>query len=222
MALPNAAYRWRGDWVNGDNYYDYDTVRSPLDGQAYVLDNGYQLAPSVLDPSVDPLWKQLTTTPTGFFSPSFAEFVSNTSQNLPANTQTVLTYDAKNLGTADIVPTGGVFPASSVTINTTGIYRAIFSVQIDKFGGGGADEFQFWFQLNGVNVPNTNSQTHTTQQVDLVMTIESFLSIASGQRLGVVGYTPVGAVQDRILAQPVDATHPVSIPSIILNIQRIA
>lgn len=191
----------------GDYVYD-------LSGDYY-----YAVADNFNDPPPSASWVLVTT---GTFAPSYGEFASSTSQPLPAATQTQLTFDAKNLGTPDIIPFGGVFPSAAVQINTTGVYRAIFSVQIDKFGGGGDNEFQFWFQINGVNVPNTNSQLHTTQQIDQIMTIESFFSMTAGQRLGVVGYTPVGSVQDRILAQAVDATHPVSIPSIILNVQRIA
>lgn len=88
--------------------------------------------------------------------------------------------------------------------------------------GGGIDEFQFYFSLNGNPVANSNSQTHTTQQVDLIITIESFFTITAGDRIGVVGYTPLGAMNCEILAQPISPTHPVAIPSIILNVQRIA
>ena len=77
MALPNTAYRWRGDWVNGDDYYNYDVARSPITNLAYVLDNGNQLVPSVTDPSADANWKLIPQgggggggTPTYLISPS--------------------------------------------------------------------------------------------------------------------------------------------------------
>ena len=159
---------------------------------------------------------------TGTFGvPSYGEFVSNTTQLLPATIQTLLTLDAKNLGTPDVV-SATPFPTTAVRVQTTGVYRAIVSAQLEKLGGGGTNEIQLWWAVNGLNQPNTNSKVDVNQNINLVMTIESVFSLTAGDTLGLVGYTPVGSVQCAVVAIPVNANHPVAVPSIILDIQRIA
>lgn len=58
MPVPINLLRWRGTWVNGTIYNNYDVVLSPANGGAYVLNNGNSLV-SVVDPSLDPLWVAL-------------------------------------------------------------------------------------------------------------------------------------------------------------------
>ena len=189
----------------------------------YVYDGStnyyYAIANNRNDPPPSPSWALVQTGTFG--TPSYGEFVSNTTQLLPATAQTLLTLDAKNLGTPDVILTGPA-PTPSVRVNTTGVYRVVYSAQLEKLGGGGTDEIQLWFAVNGVNVPNTNSKVDISQQTNLVMTVESFFSLNAGDTIGLVGYTPVGAVQCAVVAIPVDANHPVAVPSIILNVQRIA
>lgn len=187
----------------GDYVYD-------LSGDYY-----YAVADNFNDPPPSASWVLVTT---GTFAPSYGEFVSNTTQLLPATIQTPITFSAKNIGTPDVV----LAAPTTIRVNTTGVYRAIFSAQLEKTGGGGTDEIQMWYAINGVNVPNTNSKVDISQQTNLVMTIESVFSLTAGQTLGVVGYTPLGAVQCAVVAIPVDPNHPVAIPSIILDVQRIA
>ena len=56
MSLPTALLKWRGVWVNGGTYNNYDVAQSPLTGLDYVLVNGNVLSPSVVDPSVGAPW----------------------------------------------------------------------------------------------------------------------------------------------------------------------
>jgi len=175
----------------------------------------YAVADNYNDPPPSASWVLVTT---GTFAPSYAEFTSSTTQLLPATIQTPITYNAKTIGTADVV----LASPSTIRTNTTGIYRVLFSAQLEKTGGGGADEIQMWFARNGVNVPATNSKVDITQQTNIVMTIESVFSLNAGDTLGIIGFTPVGAVQCAVVAIPVDPTHPVAIPSIIVDVQRIA
>lgn len=189
----------------------------------YVSDGSatsyYAIADNHASPPPSAPWALVQTGTFGV--PSYGEFISNTTQLLPQTIQTPLTLDAKTLGTPDVVDSTP-FPTTAVRVNTTGVYRVIFSAQLEKTGGGGTDEIQMWFQKNGVNVPNTNSKVDISQQTNLVMTIESVFSLTAGDTLGLVGYTPAGASQCAVVAIPVDGDHPVSVPSLIVDIQRIA
>lgn len=194
-------------YVVGDYVYDGSNT-----SYIAVADNHNSPPPSAP-------WALVSTT--GGFAPSYGEFISNTSQSLPQTAQTLLTLDATTIGTPDIVP-AGAFPTTAVRVNTTGVYRVIFSAQLEKTGGGGTDEIQMWFAVNGVNVPNTNSKVDITQQTNLVLTIESVFSLTAGDSVGLVGYTPAGASLCAVVAIPVDGDHPVAVPSLIVDIQRIA
>jgi hypothetical protein len=219
MALPNTAYRWRGLWVNGDNYYNYDAAQSPITSYTYVLDNGNSLAPSVLDPSADARWKLLSVPPS--FPPAHGGFISTISQTLTAATPLYMVYDTttSSLGCSLVLGTGGAL--SAIQVANTGVYQITFSIQWDKFGGGGTDNVQAWFAINGTAVPSSNSEIDITQQINQVTTVDIILTLLAGDKLEIVGYTPAGT-QVRALAQVIDATHPVAIPSIITSITRIS
>jgi hypothetical protein len=201
MSIANwnpTAYYLVGDYVYDGSGDDYFAVANNHD-----------------DPPPSASWVLVTT---GTFSPSYAEIVSNTTIPLPATFQTTITFSAKNIGTPDVTLPN----PSNIRVGTTGVYRVIFSAQLEKTMGGGTDEIQMWFTINGNNVPNSNSKVDLTQQINAVMTIESIFSLTAGDTIGLRGYTPATAVSCFVVAIPVDANHPVSIPSVIVDVQRIA
>ena len=215
MALPNTIYRWRGLWVNGADYSNYDTVRSPADGQPYVLDNGNVLAPSIVDPSLDPLWK-LITTATAPFTPVFGSFSSTVTQPFAVNPLfTPIEYD-----TADIPPqgVGCIFPSPVIDIQTTGVYKVLTSIQMNSTGGG-TRTADMWVSVNGVAVPNSATQIAINQNQEVVMTVEWFLALNATDRVAVNATAVVAGPE----ALAVPAAPPVpAIPSIITTITRIA
>lgn len=179
-----------------------------------VAGSGISLTPSGINTSI-------TIGATGVVPISHGGFLSTISQNLTAATPLFMTYDTTTsaIGVALVVGTGGGLSAIQVT--NTGVYQITFSVQWDKFGGGGTDNVQVWFAVNGTPVPFSNSEIDITQQINQVTCVDIILSLNAGDKVEIVGYTPAGT-QVRALAQPINVTHPVAIPSIITNITRIA
>ena len=220
MSIPVNLFKWRGTWVNGGTYNNYDVVQSPLTFLDYVLDNGNVLSPSVADPSLGLPWKVLNPPPVTV-PVSHGGFISTISQSLAAATPRYMTYDTTTsaIGCALVVGTGGGL--SAIQVANTGVYQITISVQWDKFGGGGTDNVQVWFAINGTPVPWSNSEIDITQQINQVTAVDIILSMNAGDKLEVVGYTPAGT-QVRALANPIDPTHPVAIPSIITDVLRIA
>lgn len=196
-------------YLIGDEVYYPNTSSQTFVAQS----NNYNITPL----PATPVW--LAINPTSFV-PYAGSFSSSVSENLPAGVQTPITYNT-TLVSNGVVPVGA-FPTSQLRVLHTGVYKVLFSAQLDKFGGGGTDNFQLWFRLNGTNILASSSEVDTTQQINQVMTVELVLSMNANDIIEVIGYTKVGAVSCRLLANPVDATHPVAIPSIITNIYRVA
>lgn len=165
---------------------------------------------------------------TGVVPISHGGFISTINQVLAngagvgAGVPRYMTYNTTTsaIGCALVVGTGGGL--SAIQVANTGVYQITFSVQWDKFGGGGTDNVQAWFAVNGTNVPWSNSEIDITQQINQVTAVDIILSLNANDKVEIVGYVPVGAVSVQALANPIDATHPVGIPSIITDILRIA
>ena len=217
MALPVAPYRWRGRWVSGSDYFNYDTVQSPLTLLTYVLDNGNQLINSVIDPSASPLWKVLNPL-VGGFTPAFGSFSSTQTQPfaVPPSGPTLLSYN-----TQDLVPQGVacILPSAQLTVAATGVYKVLSSVQMDNTGVGARDG-EVWIAVNGTAVPNSATRIQVNQNTELVMAVEWFLPLSAADTVEIQAAASGGAgVQ--ALAIPAAGYIP-AIPSIITTITRIA
>jgi hypothetical protein len=176
----------------------------------------YAVADNYNSPPPSAPWVLVTT---GTFAPSYAEFTSSTTQPITAMIELPITNDTKTIGTADIVPVGP-FPTSGMRVNTTGVYKLLYSAQMNKSSGGGADDIDIYLRINGTNVPNTATRVALTQQIEQVLTCEYIESLTAGDVVEFVAYTSVG-VSCEILAVPAAPPVP-AIPSIITNIIRIA
>jgi len=148
---------------------------------------------------------------------SYASFYSNTTQVLASGAETLLTYDAKSIGSADI--TIGVFPSSLITVVNGGIYKFLFSIQVDRTGLLTGD-FQAWIRVNGTDVPESNTQVIVNQNIQTLSTCEFIVDIGAGQTIEVVCWS--NSANNQALAVPISPTTPVAIPSIIANIYKLA
>lgn len=168
-----------------------------------------------------PTTTAITVSATGVVPIAHGGFISTINQNLTAATPLYMVYDTTTsaIGCSLVVGTGGGL--SAIRVSNAGVYLINFSVQWDKFGGGGTDNVQAWYAVNGTPVPSSNSEIDITQQINQLTTVDIILSLNAGDKVEIVGYTPAGT-QVRALAEPINATHPVAIPSIITNILRIA
>ena len=162
----------------------------------------------------------------GAFAPAYNSFISNTTQNIVANTQLPITYDiAQFAGTG--VNLVGVAPTSQFSVSQNGVYRIVFSAQMDKNGGGGSDTVEMYLRKNGTNVANTNTQIAIANNTEVVLTISYLETLTTTDVVELIAWTAAG-VNDRLLAVPA-APQPgpppftvPAVPSIICDVQRIA
>ena len=149
-------------------------------------------------------------------------FISTINQPLTAGSKLYMVYDTitSAVDCSLVKGTGGGL--SAIKVASTGVYQITFSVQWDKFGGGGTNNIQAWFEVNGNPIAWSNSEIDITQQINQISTVDIILSLNANDFVEIVGFTPIGSVSIRALANPIDPTHPVAIPSIITDILRIA
>ena len=182
---------------------------------------GISLTPSVANTSITISTNNVVPISHGGFISTINQVLVN-GAGVGAGVPKYMVYNTTTsaIGCALVVGTAGGL--SAIQVSNTGVYLINFSVQWDKFGGGGTNNVQAWYAVNGVNVPASNSEIDITQQINQLTTVDIILSLNSGDKVEIVGYAPVGSVSIQALANPIDATHPVAIPSIITNILRIA
>ena len=149
---------------------------------------------------------------------SYASFFSSTTQALANGAETILTYDGASINTADINPSTP-YPTGGIVVANAGIYKFLFSIQVDRTGGG-SGVFQAWIRVGGVDVPDSNTQIVVNNNTQTLNTCEFIVSIGAGQAIEVVCWS--NSVGQQALAVPISLTTPVAIPSIISNITRIA
>jgi hypothetical protein len=202
-------------WNPVENYIVGDVVLYNAIAYQAIANSINQLPP--MSPA---FWVIFTGTGGGaLFTPQYNSFFSNTTQNLVAGVELPITYDV-----ASFVGTGvslvGVAPTPQFSVSTSGVYRIVFSAQINKNGGGGADTVDIYLRINGTNVANTGSRSAVANNTEVVQTISFIVSLATTDVVEIVGFTVAG-VNDQFLAIPAAAPVP-AIPSIITDVQRIA
>lgn len=150
------------------------------------------------------------------FAPSYASFYSTAVQPLTTSAETVVTHNGTFVSTPDII----LLTPSTIQINTTGVYKFLYSVQCDKQPGGGTDaDIEIYIRDGGGAFPNSSSRSNITNTTELVATCEYILPFTAGETIQVAAYTTGTNVRFAYYA-PL-GTAPAT-PSIITNIQRIA
>lgn len=147
-----------------------------------------------------------------------ASFTSTATQTVTAaNTPTTLTY------TNTEYTKGGITydVSGNITVPTDGCYEVLSSIQFDK-SGGGVDVVDFWFQVDGVDVPRSATQVVVNgTNGETVGTVSVFLSLTAGQKVSVViasGDVTMAATAFPAITSPY--TRPI-IPSVITNVKMI-
>ena len=178
---------------------------------------GITLTPSGVDTSIT------IGTSTVSFPPSYGSFYSLGIQTLnpvaPAG-ENLVTYGNSFINTPDVVLFGPL-PTPAIQVNTTGIYKFLYSIQADKTSGGASSfPVEVYIKVNGITVPNSSSRTRVTNNTEVVVTCEYILSLAATNTVEVAAYTTaIGLI--RFPSFPPTGTAPAT-PSIISNIYRIA
>jgi Asp-tRNA(Asn)/Glu-tRNA(Gln) amidotransferase C subunit len=152
--------------------------------------------------------------PREFKRARYGQFLDTTTQIAAAiNTPYAITFN-----TTDV--SRGVYlgsPTSRVYVDTEGIYNFLFSIQIDKTSGGTAI-FWVWPRINGVDVPDSNSQVQIQgNNAEQLVTIGYFFELKPNDYVEIM--YAVSDVSVQVEAFPASAFHP-SIPSIILTVSN--
>ena len=157
---------------------------------------------------------QVTPPPREFKRSRYGQFLDTTSQ-IPAaiNTPYAVTFD-----TTDV--SNGVYigsPTSRVYVDERGIYNFLFSIQLDKTTGG-VGLIWIWPRINGVDVPNSNSQLRLQgNNNEQLATIGYFFKLNAGDYVEVMYAVDDVTVQLTSFAS--SAFYP-AVPSIILTVSN--
>lgn len=157
---------------------------------------------------------QMAPPPREFKRARYGQFYDTTTQiAAAANTPYAIKFN-----TTDV--SNGVFlgsPTSRITVDTEGIYNFLFSIQIDKTSGG-TGLFWVWPRINGVDVPDSNSQVRIQgNDAEQLVTIGYFFDLKPNDYVEVMFAVSDTSVQ--VEAFPASAFYP-SIPSIILTVSN--
>ena len=157
---------------------------------------------------------QMSPPPREFKRARFGQFYDTTVQAAGAiNTPQAITFN-----TTDV--SNGVFlgtPTSRIIVDTEGVYNFLFSIQLDKTAGG-AGIFWVWPRINGVDVPDSNSQVRIQgNNAEQLVTVGYFFKLKAND------YVEIMFAVDDITVQvdsfPASAFYP-AIPSIILTVSN--
>ncbi len=154
----------------------------------------------------------------GYYTPAYGSFISTATQTPTANVILPITYNGTAITPLNVALFGTV-PQYQIQVVNTGVYKFLYSVQVDKGPGGGATaDLNIFISLNGVAVPESNSRTEINNNVSIVLTCEYILALTAGDKLQVDAFTT--GTNCSITAYPAN-TIPAT-PSVITNIYRIA
>lgn len=157
---------------------------------------------------------QMSPPPREFKRARFGQFYDTTIQIAAAiNTPYAITFN-----TTDV--SNGVFlgtPSSRVTVDTEGVYNFLFSIQLDKTSGG-TGIFWVWPRINGVDVPNSNSQVQIQgNNAEQLVTVGYFFELKANDYVEIM--YAVNDVSVQVEAFPASGFYP-AIPSIILTVSN--
>ena len=155
---------------------------------------------------------QLTPPPREFKRSRYGQFFDTTTQAaVSANTPYAIAFNTTDVSSGVYLGT----PSSRVYVDTDGIYNIIFSIQLDKTSGG-TGLFWVWPRVNGVDIPNSNSQVRVQgNDSELLVTVGYFLELVENDYFEIM--FAVDDVSVEVTAFPSSAFYP-AIPSIILTV----
>jgi hypothetical protein len=167
---------------------------------------------SALKQSVELL--QLAPPPREFKRSRYGSFYDTTTQTATViNTAKAITFNTTDLS-------NGVFigsPTSRIIVDTEGVYNFDTSFQLDKTAGG-TGIFDFWFRLNGVDVPDSCSRIRVQgNNAEVFSSLNYFFDLKANDYVELM--FSVTDLSVEVTAFPASAPHP-GIPSIILTVNN--
>jgi len=190
----------------------YDEALQALAQTSALQDQSADLVSQIAEMQKQIQGLQLTPPPREFKLARYGSFYDTTTQVATIiNTATAITFNTTDLSQ-------GVYlgsPTSRVYVDTEGIYNFDTSFQLDKTSGGTA-VFDFWFRLNGVDVPDSASRiTIQGNNAEIFSSLNYFFDLKANDYVELM--FSVTDLSVEIAAFPASAPHP-GIPSIILTV----
>jgi hypothetical protein len=192
-----------------------DAVAQLAQDTAYQADNKAQQALDAIS-SLQQQVDLLSTAPPEreFKRARYGSFYDTTTQTATAiNTAKAITFNNTDLS-------NGVFigsPTSRIIVDSEGVYNFDTSFQLDKTAGG-TGIFDFWFRLNGVDVPDSCSRIRIQgNNAEIFSSLNYFFNLKANDYVELM--FAVDDLSVEITAFPAAAPHP-GIPSIILTVNN--
>jgi len=157
---------------------------------------------------------QMSPPPREFKRARYGQFLDTTTQ-IPAaiNTPYAITFNTTEVSSGVFLGT----PSSRVIVDTEGVYNFLFSIQLDKTSGG-TGVFWVWPRINGVDVPNSNSQVQIQgNNAEQLVTVGYFFELKANDYVEIM--YAVNDVSVQVQAFPASGFYP-AIPSIILTVSN--
>lgn len=157
---------------------------------------------------------QMAPPPREFKRSRYGSFYDTTTQVATViNTATEITFNTTSLSNGVYIGT----PTSRIVVDTEGVYNFDTSFQLDKTAGG-TGIFDFWFRLNGVDVPDSCSRIRVQgNNAEIFSSLNLFLDLKANDYVELM--FSVTDISVEITAFPAAAPHP-GIPSIILTVSN--
>jgi len=119
-------------------------------------------------------WKDIS-------SATYGAFYRTTNQTVAANTATPIIFNA-TFESNNVSIFGGAGTSSRIKIDTAGTYNIQFSVQMNLSDGNQPQLADFWFRIDGTNVPNSNSrQTVGGKDEQHILSLNFVSTFSAGQ-----------------------------------------
>lgn len=157
---------------------------------------------------------QMSPPPREFKRARYGQFLDTTTQIAAAiNTPYAITFNTTEVSSGVFLGT----PSSRVTVDTEGVYNFLFSIQLDKTSGG-TGIFWVWPRINGVDVPNSNSQVQIQgNNAEQLVTVGYFFELKANDYVEIM--YAVNDVSVQVQNFPASGFYP-AIPSIILTVSN--
>jgi hypothetical protein len=138
---------------------------------------------------------------------------TNTQIAAAINTPQAITFNTTDVSKGVFLGT----PSSRIYIDTEGVYNFLYSIQIDKTSGG-TGIFWVWPRINGVDVPDSNSQVQIQgNNAEQLVTVGYFFELKAGDYVEIM--FAVNDISVQVEYFPASAFYP-AIPSIILTVSN--
>jgi len=156
---------------------------------------------------------QMTPPPREFKRSRYGSFYDTTTQTATViNTAQAITFNTTDLSQGVFLST-----TSRIMVDTEGIYNFDTSFQLDKTAGG-TGIFDFWFRLNGVDVPDSCSRIRIQgNNAEIFSSLNYFFDLKSNDYVELM--FSVDDLSVEVTAFAASAPHP-GIPSIILTVNN--